>query len=382
VTTSRRSRGAWVLLLAPWSLALAAHAESVPVGRYVALTPGGGSAHPHAMTSVDVRRTGRFGAVAPARRPAMLWSRTLEQRRLVPPAVLADGSLLLAGSLGVTRLGPTGELHWTAPVGRVHFTPVVLRDRSAVVTTVAGDLLLVDAAGGVRTLATGRRLTGLPLALSDDLVAVTSADGALHLIDVDGSPRKVLPTAQPGAGRSALVAEGLVALSGSTGLSLLSLHQGRERTVALAQQVATVPVVGEGGMTWLVGREGLVWGITQGGMVRFEHVVGEAWTRSQPALGADGALRMGTGAGALVCLGPDGSERWRRGVDGRIGAISLDAEDTALFVTSRSSLYAIDRAGDLRWRLDLGERGVGRPVLGSDGTVYLVAAGGRIHAWR
>lgn len=370
------------LVVAPLGGAAGVRAESVPIGRYVELSLGTVDAHPNAMTSVDPQRTGRSRARAPSQRPALLWSRTLEQRRLVPPAVLSDGSLLVAGSLGVARLAATGEQHWLAAIGRVRFTPVVLRNRSVVVTTAAGDLMLVDAAGGVRVLASGRRLTGLPLPISDDLIAVPSSDGQLHVIDLDGSPRKVVPTAQPGASRTALVADDLVGLSGATGLSLLALHQGRERTVPLAQHVATAPIVGAGGLIWLVGREGLVWGVTQSGMVRFELSVGEARTRSQPALGADGSLRMATGAGALVCVGSDGVERWRRGVDGRIGAVTLDADDTALFVTSRGSLYAIDQKGELRWRVDLGERGVGRPVLGADGTVYLVAAGGRIHAWR
>jgi hypothetical protein len=46
-------------------------------------------------------------------------------------------------------------------------------------------------------------------------------------------------------------------------------------------------------------------------------------------------------------------------------------------------LYAIDRSGDLRYREQLDLRGAApRPVLGRDGTIYVVSASGQVQAWR
>jgi outer membrane protein assembly factor BamB len=83
-----------------------------------------------------------------------------------------------------------------------------------------------------------------------------------------------------------------------------------------------------------------------------------------------------------LSLGPDGSERWRRGLDGRPGPILLDQNDTALFATSRGTLYAIDAAGELRWLLPADALRAGRPVLSSEGTVFIVFRGGLVAAYR
>jgi hypothetical protein len=103
---------------------------------------------------------------------------------------------------------------------------------------------------------------------------------------------------------------------------------------------------------------------------------------SGPALGRDGGLRVGLESGEILSLGPDGSERWRRGLDGRPGPILLDQNDTALFATSRGTLYAIDAAGELRWLLSADALRAGRPVLSRDGTLFIVFRGGLVAAYR
>jgi len=78
----------------------------------------------------------------------------------------------------------------------------------------------------------------------------------------------------------------------------------------------------------------------------------------------------------------DGRVMWRLGVDGPPGSMLIDADDTLLFVGQHGGLYAIARDGELRYRAPTGLRGAGRPVLGADGSVYLVGRGGEIAAWR
>jgi hypothetical protein len=73
---------------------------------------------------------------------------------------------------------------------------------------------------------------------------------------------------------------------------------------------------------------------------------------------------------------------WRGFMDAGRGCLLVEAYYTGLRASARGTLYAIDRDGELRWRQALDVRGVGRPVLGQNGTLFLVARGGVVQAWR
>jgi outer membrane protein assembly factor BamB len=116
--------------------------------------------------------------------------------------------------------------------------------------------------------------------------------------------------------------------------------------------------------------------------VRLSFAIGQGSPTDGLALGWDGALRVGLRYGEIACFGADGRERWRRGLDSAPGPLTIDADNTALFVSTRGTLYAIDRDGELRWRQGLGVHGAGRPVLAANGTIYVVSRGGELQAWR
>ena len=82
------------------------------------------------------------------------------------------------------------------------------------------------------------------------------------------------------------------------------------------------------------------------------------------------------------CLDALGREVWRRGVDSPPGPITMDAEDTALLVSARGTLYAMDRKGELRYRRSLDSGATGRPVVGPDQTLYMTFRSGRIEAFK
>jgi outer membrane protein assembly factor BamB len=180
---------------------------------------------------------------------------------------------------------------------------------------------------------------------------------------------------------AALVGDGLIVAAGrGQSLILLSVHAGPEREIRLLQRVATSPAVSTDGTIWALGEHGTLWGIAPSGRVRASSDLGAV--AESLALGSDGGVRVGLPGGEIVCVGPSGDERWRRGVDGRPGQGLLDNENTLLFVTARGTLYAVAHDGELLFRRALGVRGAGRPVLGSDGTVYVVSHSGQIEAWR
>ncbi len=365
-----------VALLAPSALA-----EIVPIGRHVEIRGGTAHRHPYAMSGGDAHRTGRSRARAPSREPQRVWITTLPQRRLVPPAVLADGTLLVAGSLGVQALDPgTGAQRWFATIGAVRFTPSVAPDGS--LAAVAGGALFVIAPGGAaRKLELPFDVSGAVLVLDSSELIVAGRDGSVHAIAPDGSHLGGAPA--PRRQWTALAGTDLIVSAGAAPeLTLLSPQDGSARTLALPSRLAASPVVGDDEVIWVLGDRGGVWLVAAGGELREIAQLGQTGFSSAPALGWDGALRAGLRHGEIVCLEPSGTERWRRGIDGPPGAMSIDAEDTLLVVSTRGTLYAIDRHGELRWRKGIDARTAGRPVLARDGTVYVVSRSGEIQALR
>jgi outer membrane protein assembly factor BamB len=360
-------------------VASSALAEVVPIGRYVEFRGGAGQRHPYAMTGADVQRTGRSRARVPAREPARVWITTLSQRRLVPPVVLADGTLVVGGSLGLSALDArNGETRWHAAIGAVRFTPSVAPD-GALVAVAAGSLFTVAAGGAARAIELPFDALGAALVLDSSEVIVAGRDGRVHAVAPDGADLGGAPA--PRRQWTALAGGDLIVAAGAAQeLTLLSPQDGSSRTLELPSRLATSPVVGDDEVIWALGERGAVWHVAAGGELREIAQLGQFGFSGAPALGWDGALRAGLRHGEIVCLEPSGSERWRRGIDSPPGAMSIDADDTLLVVSTRGTLYAIDRHGELRWRKGIDARTAGRPVLARDGTVYVVSRGGEIQA--
>jgi outer membrane protein assembly factor BamB len=362
-----------------------AYAEPVPIGRYVEIPLGVSQRSPYAMSGSDARRTGRSHARAPAQAPSRLWSVVLPQRELVPPAVLEDGTLIVGSAGGVHAIDPaSGEQRWYAPIGALRYTPS-LTPNGELAAIAGGKLVLVGEHGESREVELPARATGAPLVLDSGTIVVLGRDAQAHVVGADGAYVTSVPISLPSPGAQWMASVGgdrVVASGPGQELTLLSLQAGDERSLHLTARAAGAPLIGDDETIWVVGDRGTLWALAADGRARTSAELGQAGARMPAALGWDGALRVGLPYGEVVCVGASGDERWRRGIDSPPGALLLDADDTALLVSARGTLYAIDRAGELRWRQTLGLRNTGRPVLAQDGVLIVVARSGVIQAWR
>jgi len=365
------------------------------------------SAQPaYAASGADPRRTGRSSALAPKDKPKLLWTVRLSARGLVPPAVLRSGLLLVGSRSGLHALDPaSGAERWFADIGPVRYTPVVLP--SDEVIAVGGTRVYrIDGTGRTRALALELKAArAAPLLDGERIVLIGSFPEADH----DGGDGALSPSSRP---PSAPAPEQLVALSfdgevlSATALGIehprllasiapgLAVAAGRDSLMSRAPTDgfgARVIDLGDAVASLLIGDDEETIAITESDQLIVleangsERRVAPGEPRavtSGPALGRDGGLRLGLESGEILSLAPDGTDRWRRGLDGRPGPILVDRNDTALFATSRGTLYAIDAGGELRWLLSADALRAGRPVLASDGTLIIVFRGGLIAAYR
>ncbi|MDD9938743.1 MAG: PQQ-binding-like beta-propeller repeat protein [Myxococcales bacterium] len=371
--------GALVLSIACAGLAAA---QSVEIGRYVELPYGVGRGHPYGMTGADGRRSSRSLARAPRAAPRERWATRLSERRLLPPAILADGTLAIGSASGVSAFDTNGKPLWKVRLGQVRFTPSVTPAGELLVATYEGKLWLVERGGRQRRLESRVALSGLPLVLDGGSVVIGARDSQVHVLDLEGTELLRVPTGAREPFWTASVGGGLLAVAGpERELVLLSLHAGRERVVKLPERVTQGLAVDDRSTVWLIGDQGTLFGVGADGRFRATIPLGDRGS-TPVAIGRDGALRLGLPTREVVCIGADGRERWRRGIDGRPSAPLLDADDTLLVLSARGSLYAIDARGELLWRVRVGVHQGSRPVLGADGTIYLVGRDGLVKAVR
>lgn len=353
----------------------------------------------------DQRRTGRSHALAPRDKPKLLWTTRLSARGLVPPAVLASGLMLVGSRSGLHALDARdGRELWFADIGPVRYTPAVLADGSVI--AVGGERAYrVDARGAFQPLAPALKVARVaPLLDGPRVVLVGSFAEPAEARDQSLAPSSQPPRAPAPEHLVALAAGGQIVSATALGIDHprllaaiapgLAVAAGRDTLLSRAPTDgfgARVIDLGDAASALLVGDWGETVVITdtdqlivlEASGARRELVPAEPHAiTAGPALGRDGGLRVGLESGEILSLGPDGGERWRRGLDGRPGPILVDRNDTALFATSRGTLYAIDAQGELRWLISADALRAGRPVLSNDGTLYIVFRGGLVAAYR
>jgi outer membrane protein assembly factor BamB len=102
-----------------------------------------------------------------------------------------------------------------------------------------------------------------------------------------------------------------------------------------------------------------------------------------PSLGPGGDLYAG--ADGLYRVGNDGEIRWhyppaQQGRAAHVATTPLVTEEGVVFGSYGRRVVALDHDGALRWSLDLPDDVDGSPVRGRDGTIYVGADEGGLHA--
>jgi hypothetical protein len=96
-----------------------------------------------------------------------------------------------------------------------------------------------------------------------------------------------------------------------------------------------------------------------------------------PAIGIDGTIYFATQAdlspkSSFYAVNQDGSIKWRYNPIGNSGSTPAIGDDGTIFVFSFDGLYAFSPSGSLKWNdAELGG-GTSSPAIGKDGTVYYV----------
>jgi len=385
----RRRRLVAVAALA-WAAGVAgawatAEARPVRIGRYTEIPYGVPEHHPYVTGGGDEHRTGRVPVEAPTATPTKRWETRLRAGRPSAPTITTDGTAYLASAAGIAAIAPDGNVQWSVRLGYVSGTPSLTPTGDLAVGTHAGAVVLVSPQGEVRDrTVVGGAVRGSPLVLADGSVVVSAFDQAVHRFDAEGRRIFRAPLAQQVNGAPAWTHRGEVVVPAADRLYLLTARGDARAEVPLGDTIAAGPIVADDGTLWVLTRDSALHQLSPRGALRSRTDIGfPVSAATGMAVGRDAAVRVPTRGDALVCIGPGGVERWRlTGEGGFLGGVTLDANDVALAVSERGVLIAVDPDGSPLWRVETGTRTDMAPVLGPDGTVYVVDIRGTLQAWR
>jgi outer membrane protein assembly factor BamB len=362
-----------------------ASARPVRTGRYVEIPYGIAEEHPWATEGGNARRNGRVGATVARTEPSQQWEQRFRLGRLSPPAVAADGTLYLAGAAGVGAVQRDGTIRWLQRLGYVTGTPSLTPTGDVAVGTSGGALLQITPRGDVRARTlTGGQVRGAPLVLADGSMVVGAFDQAVHRFDAEG--RRLFRLAMSGQvqGAAAWSRNREVLVPVDQQLVVVTPRGDVRTRVPLGATIVAGPAVADDGTVWVLTEDGGLHQLSPRFAVRTRTDVGEGVTVTTTiAVGQDGAVRVPTRAAGLVCVGPNGTERWRLMAEGGfLGGVAIDENDVALAVNDQGDLLAIDPDGTVVWRAPVQSRVDVAPVVGADGTIYVATVRGTLQAWR
>jgi outer membrane protein assembly factor BamB len=143
------------------------------------------------------------------------------------------------------------------------------------------------------------------------------------------------------------------------------------------------------------GNNGRIYALYPNGTEKWHYDTGY-WIVSDPAIGDDGTVYIGSGDSYLYALWPDGTLRWRFKTGDYIKGPPSIADDGTIYVGSWDNyLYALWPNGTMRWKCGIGQGTETNPSIASDwvesspaiaedGTVYIGSSnegGGYLHAF-
>jgi len=362
------------------------HARPVRIGRFVEIPFGIRREHPYSTDGANPERTGRVSARAPAQRPERVWEQ-IRVPRPTTPAVSDDGTLYISSATGVTALTKTGQVAWDLPLGFVAGTPSITPEGHLAIGTHGGALLVLSRRGEeVFRETVGGAVRGSPLVLPDGSLVLGGFDQAVHRFDADG--RRLFRTPLPeqvASGSPTWTTTGRIVIASGTSILFLSASGQIVAQSSLSATVVGSPAVAPDGTLWVLTQDATLHSLDAEGRFRTRTAIGGRVSGGGAiAVASDGSVRVGTRDDAIVCVGPSGTERWRLTGEGSfVGGLTLDLDDTLLAISQAGRLVAVDARGQVMWRIETGSFApLTSPVLGADGTIYLVTLGGSIQAWR
>jgi outer membrane protein assembly factor BamB len=314
-------------------------------------------------------------------------------------AVAEDGTIYMAGSVGLQAVSPDGAVRWALPAS-VKALPAIAEDGTLYLGTGGGaGLMAIDPGGTVLWVTPIDDIWSPPVIGPDGTIYQGTSDGTLYAIDPTGEVLWQFDAPPVGAlsrnrAPPAIAEDGTIYF-GSEDHHLYALDpDGSERWRFPTEGPVRTPSIGVDGTIYFANDRIAEWSNNAGRIVHVDSrmfavhpdgterwsapLEGDVW--SGPAIGFDGSVYIGTindGDGVYV-FAPGGG--LLRTVGGGAGHTPIVAGDGSIY-RSLSVVSAFDADGTMRWTFEPENFASPVPAIGLDGRIY-AAASDRAHVSR
>jgi outer membrane protein assembly factor BamB len=140
------------------------------------------------------------------------------------------------------------------------------------------------------------------------------------------------------------------------------------------------PAIGTDGTIYVGSADYNLYAVNSNGTVKWQFSTG-GFIRSSPAIGIDGTIYVGSADYNLYAINPDGTIKWQFTTGDAIESSPAIGANGTIYVGSNDyNLYAINPDGTKKWEF-VTEAGVNSsPVVGIDGTIYVLCYNFNLYA--
>jgi outer membrane protein assembly factor BamB len=264
-------------------------------------------------------------------RSCVVWRSDEEMGCLTSAVAAPDGTLYAGSDLGLLyALRPDGSVKWS-----------------------------LEAESEVKT----------PSVSPDGTIYIRTGDGLLGAVSPEGDLLWSLP-GYPDARPVGFGADGTVYVA--QGTSVTALHPdgtGKWQYTAEAD-VLCRPAVGPDRAAHFTTADGYLNAVAGNGNLRWRRYIGTA-TNSNPAVGTDGTIYIGTGTDGILAVEPwDGALSWAYGIGADVNEDPVVGPAGTVYIGHYGTVWAFDYSGTRLWRTDTPNWPGQSITVGQDGVVY------------
>src|ERR1041385_9100282 len=212
-----------------------------------------------------------------------------------------------------------------------------------------------------------------PALAADGTIYFGTGDGKIYALNSDGTKKWSFTAPAPTG--PVLATDGTIYF-GSNDANLYALNpDGTLKWKFLA--AATIfnrPAVGDDGTIYFAAWDHKVYAVNPDGTSKWTVSAGSIVTPGALVVGPDGIVYAAAGGDhkQLLAISPRGAINWFHAFEGgyQLTAPAIGSDGT-LYLADDTHLYALDSDGTLRWAKDIGYSYPSKPILSSNGALYL-----------
>ena len=150
---------------------------------------------------------------------------------------------------------------------------------------------------------------------------------------------------------------------------------------ATGASIYSSPAIGADGAIYVGSEDNKLYALNPNGALKWTYATG-GLVQSSPAIGADGAIYVGSYDGKLYALNTNGTLRWTYATGSHIdwSSPAIGADGTIYVGSNDTKLYALNPNGTLRWTYATGGLVQSSPAIGADGAIYVGSYDGKLYA--